>query len=119
MNIKFALIFPFLLFCFLNINAQSIGGKSLSKIDSKFILIHEIRGSQIGTVRAKLDYGQELDNHKDGWITDKGGDSFVFPSVVNLMNTLDEMGYELFEAVARNDSDHFSKLLFRKREIGK
>ncbi len=103
------------LICLSSAYTQTVNGKPISEIKTKYVEI-------VGTAKAfstklniKIDFGQEI-NFKSTKIKDKNGKPMVFNSMIDALNFMSENGYEYIDAyaVTESNSNIYHYLLKRK-----
>lgn len=87
-------------------SAQTVNGIKLADLKEDYIEVSSFRPSFNGKIFITLEYGQKIYNNKDaGIVMDDEGKRMEFNSVIEFVNRMKKLGYDLFQAYAAPSSE--------------
>lgn len=101
-----------------SMSSQSVSGASIHELDVEYIKL-DMRGMKSNKVTIDLDFGQynEPFNGKDLLIMDEYDKPMEFNSIIEAINFMTKMGYELDQVVTHStDTSSSSSYILRKKK---
>ncbi len=101
--------------------AQTINGKPIQSIDSKYISIVKYSGGENSGFKVSVDFGQDtklFDFGKHSVILDKHGNRMKFNSMIGALNFMSQFGYEFVQAYSEYDDMGTVHFIMEKTDDG-
>jgi hypothetical protein len=109
---KLALMFGLSLLIASSAFSQTVNGIPLTELNVKYIRVSEKEIMLSKKINIDIDYGQTY-RIRNMRVLDKDGKDMQFNSIIEVLNLMSKIGYEVV-----NGSDSVSSFLMRKKEPG-